>query len=214
MYKKALYPIHIFQNNIRENNSIQNEIFEKIHYMKSKKKIDLDIPEGWTTYKLYTSFKYEDLNMEMFGDTDALQIYKRYVDKFFDLDVETNIESIWFNYYENGEWQEQHGHTGDCVFSYATPFSCIHFLKYDPEVHPPVVFVDPNDRLRITSIEMESNNYSSRYYPNIREGDIIMFPSYLEHFVPKGPSTPGNPRVTVAFNLKILKYGNTTRDNT
>ena len=67
MYKKALYPIHIFQNNIRENNSIQNEIFEKIHYMKSKKKIDLDIPEGWTTYKLYTSFKYEDLNMEMFG---------------------------------------------------------------------------------------------------------------------------------------------------
>ena len=53
--------------------------------MKSKKQIDLDIPEGWTTYKLYTSFKYKDLNMEMFGDTNALSIYKRYVHKFFDL---------------------------------------------------------------------------------------------------------------------------------
>ena len=159
-----------------------------------------------------TYFAFLDIRPIAPGHT--LVIPKQETDKFFDLDVETNIESIWFNYYENGEWQEQHGHTGDCVFSYATPFSCIHFLKYDPEVHPPVVFVDPNDRLRITSIEMESNNYSSRYYPNIREGDIIMFPSYLEHFVPKGPSTPGNPRVTVAFNLKILKYGNTTRDDT
>ena len=33
-----------------------------------------------------------------------------------------------------------------------------------------------------------------------------MFPSYLEHFVPKGPPTPDYP-ITIAFNLKVLKYG-------
>jgi hypothetical protein len=36
----------------------------------------------------------------------------------------------------------------------------------------------------------------------------VMFPSYLEHEVKAGPPTPGNPRITISFNIKMLRYGN------
>jgi hypothetical protein len=34
-----------------------------------------------------------------------------------------------------------------------------------------------------------------------------MFPCYLQHHVQKSIKTPDNPRITIAFNLRILSYG-------
>lgn len=210
MYKKALFPIHIFQNNIKENHILQNEVFEKIQYLYSKN--NLKIPSGWETDKLFTSFNYADLNLQIFNNSRCQREYYRYCEKFFDLNVQLGIDNLWFNYYTNGEWQEIHSHTGNSVFQYPATFSCIHFLKFDPRIHSPVVFVDPYEPLRNVSLEMASNRYQSKYSPNIKEGDIIMFPSYLQHFVPKGQPSPNNPRITIAFNLQVLEYGNARRE--
>lgn len=210
MYKKPLFPIHIFQNNIKENHILQNEVFEKIQYLHSKN--NLKIPSGWETDKLFTSFNYEDLNLKIFNNSRCQKEYYRYCEKFFDLNVQLGIDNLWFNCYTNGEWQEIHSHSGNCVFQYPATFSCIHFLKFDPEIHSPVVFVDPYEPLRNVSLEMASNRYQSKYAPNIKEGDIIMFPSYLQHFVPKGKPSPNNPRITIAFNLQVLEYGNARRE--
>ena len=59
-------------------------------------------------------------------------------------------------------------------------------------------------------MEMDSNHYRNRYYPKVTEGSLIMFPCYLEHFVKKGPPTPNYPRITIAFNLTVTKYGERT----
>lgn len=209
MYKKALFPIHIFQNNIKENHIIQDEVFEKIQYL--YKRDNLKIPQGWGTDKLFTSFDYNHLNLALFNDTSCIFRYINYIEKFFDLNVKIEISNLWFNYYVNGEWQEIHSHCGNSVFDYPATFSCIHFLKFDPGVHSPVIFVDPYEAIRNTSLELHSNQYSSRYVPDIREGDLIMFPSYLQHYVPKGPPTENNPRITIALNLNIIEYGNARR---
>ena len=71
----------------------------------------------------------------------------------------------------------------------------------------PVAFVDPIETTRYTSLEMKSNHYSNQYYPEIKEGDLLMFPSYLSHFVRPSEPTPGNPRITVSFNLALNHYG-------
>ena len=34
-----------------------------------------------------------------------------------------------------------------------------------------------------------------------------MFPAYLEHEVRPSPPTPGNPRITISFNLKVVDAG-------
>ena len=209
MYKLAIFPIHIFQNNIRENPILQDELLKKIEHQHDNG--DLKVPEGWGTDNLCTSFSYQDLNNKLFSDTRTLFEYYRYVTKFFDRPVEFEIENIWFNHYDNGDWQEEHTHTGNHVFQYASTFSCIHFLKFDPKVHKTPVFVDPYEEIRHSSLEMVSNLTSNRITPNVREGDIIMFPSYLRHYVPKGIDTPGNPRISIAFNLTVKKYGNLER---
>lgn len=210
MYAKALFPIHIYQNNIKNNCVLKDEILTKVKKLYNSK--ELEVPSGWLTDKLYTSFNHRDLNLKLFSETLTLKTYYEYIKKFFDLDVEVNITDMWFNHYINGDWQEVHSHVGKSIFRYPSNFSCIHFLSYNPEIHSPVIFVDPNEHIRYSSLEMNINHYESRYKARIEEGDFIMFPSYLQHYVPKGNPTPDYPRVTVAINLEVLKYGSQSRD--
>ena len=76
MYKKALFPIHIHQINIRENDILQNEVLEKIQYLQSKNQ--MEIPKGWATDELFTSFSYDELNMKIFDESRCLSEYYRY----------------------------------------------------------------------------------------------------------------------------------------
>ena len=210
-FKKVLFPIHIYQNRIKENDVCKDEILSKINKMHEDGK--LEVPSGWLTDHLSTSFNYPDVNFELFRDTKTLNFYQKYIKNFFDKEeVEFGVDEMWYNYYINGEWQEVHSHLSNNSFQQCSSFSCIHFLSFNPEIHSPVVFVDPNERIRSLSMEMESNYYENRYSPRITEGSIVMFPSYLEHFVPKGPPTPDYPRITIAFNLKVLKYGELTAE--
>ena len=99
-------------------------------------------------------------------------------------------------------------HTPEVVLK-DLPLSLYSFSN--PEIHPPVVFSDPYEEVRSLSMEMDSNHYRNRYYPKVTEGSLIMFPCYLEHFVKKGPPIPWNyPRITIAFNLTVTKYGERT----
>lgn len=210
MYSKALFPIHIYQNRIKENHLIHDEVLTKINKIHTKK--ELKAPEGWLTDKLYTSFNYKDINLELFSGTKTLNLYYDYVYKFFDLDAEVIIDEIWFNHYIDGDYQELHTHIGNSVFRPCSNFSCIHFLSFNPDIHSPVIFMDPNVYLRYSSLEMNSNHYNHQYIPKIEEGTFIMFPSYLQHHVPKSPPTPDYPRISIAMNLQVIKYGNESRE--
>lgn len=205
-YKKLIFPIHIFQTNIRENSILKDELIPTIEETYRKK--NLLVPDGWGTDKLHTSFAIKLINSHLFGENSkATQYYIEYVSKFFDKPSQLEIIDIWYNYYVDGEYQEIHNHVVDNVFQKASHFSCIHYLKFNPEIHLPTTFLDPLKLLRYHSLEMESNHYEPNYNLDVQEGDLIMFPSYLEHFVRKSQPTPKDPRITVAFNLHILEYG-------
>ena len=206
-YKKVLFPIHIFQAHIKENELIKEELSHAIENYRDKG--DLKVPEGWLTDNLLTSYDADNFNFKLFTESQVTQrLYEKYILKFFDRPTKVNVLEMWFNYYSNGEYQEVHTHVQPNMFSLRPHFSCIHYLKFDPEVHQPVVFNDPIGILRQTnSIELDSNNYNDEYEPQLREGSIIMFPPYLEHYVPKSEPTPNNPRISVAFNIILTEYG-------
>ena len=168
-----------------------------------------NIPDGWLTDNLLTSYDADDFNFDLFSKSEVTQrLYEKYILRFFDKPTKVNVLDMWFNYYSNGEYQESHTHIQPDMFVGRTHFSCIHYLKFDPEIHQPTVFSDPLAMIRLTnSIELDSNNYSDKYEPQVREGSIIMFPPYLEHYVPKSNPTPDNPRITVAFNIVLEEYG-------
>ena len=205
-YRKALFPIHIYQTHIKENELIKDELSNNIEkYVKDE---SLKIPDGWLTDSVQTSFDSDNTNIELF-DTDSIvhDYYKKYLFKIFDKPVELSIKEMWFNYYSNGEYQEPHNHIDGGFLNNQPHFSCIHYLKFNENIHEPAIFVDPLSLIRSHSIEIDSNNYNERYVPNVREGSLLMFPSYLEHYVRKNAPTPDDPRVTIAFNIVLTKYG-------
>lgn len=209
-YRKSLFATTIFHDRIKQNDKLKEVYIPKIEDIHSN--VDVNIPDGWDTGNVYTTFDQLSLNQQVFDDEIVL-CYQQHIAKFFDQPVEFFIKDLWFNYYENGEYQEQHNHLNADIFnSWSSHFGCIHYLKFDPEVHIPAIFVDPCDTLRYNCLEMQSNGYTSKYLPKVAEGDIIMFPTYLEHYVKQTKPTPGNPRITVSFNIVVTRYGDRQRD--
>jgi hypothetical protein len=79
--------------------------------------------------------------------------------------------------------------------------------EYKKTVHP-VTFCDPSKSLRSLAFDLDSHEYrEGEIAPVIEEGDLIMFPSYLEHFVSPSLKTEDYPRVTISFNVIIKNYG-------
>ena len=209
-YSKILFPVTLYHTNIRENNVIQREILSLIQ--SSCEENDLSAPEGWLTDKLITSYGQHELNHKIFESKIIHDLYYKHISAVFDKPVSFSLSDIWFNCYVDGEYQEIHDHLSETALDPQVNFSCIHYLKYDEKEHISTTFHDPIKKLRHYSFEMDSNRYSERWTPRVREGDLLIFPSYLEHHVNKSEPTPNNPRITIAFNLRILSYGDKKQD--
>ena len=200
-----LFPVTVFQTQVENNNLLKSVLVKDI--LNSVE--NLKIPETWTTDKILTSFTEKS---SIIQDNKSL-LEKTYLDsitEIFDREVEVDIKNIWYNVYLNGEYQEEHDHLGG-IFNQAH-FSFIHFLCYDERDHKPPEFRDPLSQLRNLSLELDSNNWGEVYVPKIREGDLLMFPSYLQHSVPAGKKT-SYPRITLSFNVSVTRYGEDTRSN-
>lgn len=204
-FVQKIFPITYYHLSMTDNDTLKELLVNKI-VGDSK---NLKVPDGWFTNKLLTSFDGEPRGSEIFfGEDDTYQkvLEKRYgdcINSIFDAAYKIDIDEIWYNVYMNGEWQEDHDHIGG---PYGSHYSCIHFLSFNPEIHQTVEFRDPLAQLRSLSVELDRNNYSHIWMPNIKEGDFIMFPSYLTHCVQPGKPTPDYPRITIAFNFRVLDY--------
>tara|TARA_Y100000385_G_C12792778_1_gene508379 strand:+ start:85 stop:660 length:576 start_codon:yes stop_codon:yes gene_type:complete len=97
-----------------------------------------------------------------------------------------NVTSIWINKYGKNDYQGSHIHPSD--------FSFIIYYKVNKS-H--TVFNSPVKNL-LESID--SKIFDRDYEPNLKKGDIIVFPSYLEHWV-----KPNSNNITIAGNIKIIQ---------
>ena len=210
--QRNIFPFTYYHLSITDNDDIKDLLLDKI-VQDSK---DLPVPEGWFTNKLMTSFDGEPRGKEIFFGEDQTfqkileQKYAACIDAVFDAPYQVAIDEIWYNVYVNGEYQEDHDHIGG---PYGSHFSCIHFLSFNPEIHEPVQFNDPISQIRHLSIELDRNDYSHHWIPDIKEGDFLMFPSYLSHCVKPGKPTPEYPRITIALNFRVLKYQGQENDD-
>ena len=97
-----------------------------------------------------------------------------------------NVTGIWINKYGKNDYQGSHVHPSD--------FSFIIYYKTDKSY---TVFNSPVKNL----LESFNNEFFKSYYePKLKQGDIIVFPSYLEHWV-----KPNSNNITVSGNIKILQ---------
>lgn len=210
MQKVQIFPVTFYKTPVEDNETVKKILTSKIMEVTS----NLPVPEGWLTNKIMTSFGGEESRKEIFYGEDKIYdsfLAERYA-KCFDNILENSkyqisIDEIWCNCYIDGEFQEEHDHLSRINGTKSSPhFSCIHFLSFDPTRHKPVKLYDPIRQIRCTSYELNNQEYGEFYYPNIEEGDFIMFPSYLRHSVAPSPKTLDYPRITIAMNISILDY--------
>jgi hypothetical protein len=183
---------------------------EYVHLMLENYK---ESPLASDDWNVHTSYGREDGLKHQIDWSIAFPYYKEQINKFLHEYLGEGNHNwdicggIWYTAYGAGQTANIHEHIPD-------NFSIVHFLKFNPNEHWPVTFINPNgatikyllDLNPALKGKIDFNNsgqslFHPRFTPQIEEGDIVIFPSQLEHMVPKTDSE--EIRITIAFNIKI-----------
>ena len=120
-------------------------------------------------------------------------VLKRLLAETIKIPFELRLINIWKNVYEDGDFQETHIHCG----------SDLSFVIYQNVEQSNTVFVNPSLKL----ISAYFVGYPKKkdilgiqtFTPECRKNQIIIFPSYLEHFVKKTSNA-----ITMSGNLELI----------
>ena len=127
---------------------------------------------------------------------------------FSDLNMPNDIyfPNFWYNIYHNGQGQESHNHISE-VGERLAYWSGIYYYQHST----PTVFKRSDYLYRTQEFpgheksQLNSCFYQT-YYPHVEDGDMVLFPPYLEHYVPDLQFEEKNKeqmRVTFAFNIGL-----------
>lgn len=127
--------------------------------------------------------------------TDYLtNLIRHHISDFISTYTSIVIKEIWRNIYEENDYQDPHIHSN----------SQWSFIIYENVKKSNTVFLNPNRHLIETSMRgydatingyYLDTNFMNDFKPNYKTGDIVIFPSFLEHFVlagGKGSTISGN----------------------
>tara|TARA_B100001029_G_C14824393_1_gene319483 strand:- start:68 stop:637 length:570 start_codon:yes stop_codon:yes gene_type:complete len=184
----SLFPTYFWKLKVSNHESIKERYLSS--FIDGYENNIYKVPEGWITHKCHTSFDESKLM-----DRDICDEYASIFDSIFNKQWTGNFE-CWYQVYKNNEYQEWHDHMPSTL-------SAIHFLNFKKE-HKAPMFQDPIRNLKATMNHAALNERmleTDKYTPEVEEGDIIIFPSYLQHTVPAGKYD--SHRVTIALNLNV-----------
>ena len=194
-FEYNLFPIKVYKGNVLNNKILKEKYLPRIEKVKDSTKI----PKSWSTNSCKTSYTNNEINEKVFTDDDLKDSYSSLIYSFLkENGLDIHYFTPWFNYYSDGEYQESHTHVSDTI-----DFACIHYLQFDPERHSSLTLLDPLRSLKLYTHIPQSYDFKNNL--DINEGDLIMIPGYLEHEVVAGKSTPDYPRVTISFNIKLIR---------
>ena len=108
----------------------------------------------------------------------------------------------WANRYAKGQHQEIHAHEGKNYI-----ISCAYMLELPDDDVDLGQFIFYNSAYRIFSPDIhymfDKKEYSKRYNPELKEGDIIFFPSSLEHYVTYNKTDKIRASISANFGIAI-----------
>lgn len=165
-------------------------------------------------WHVHTSYDIEHLLKNKIDWQPAFEVYSKYINEFLTEFFNTSVEwqvsgGLWYTAYGPGQTANIHEHIPD-------HFSIVHFIKFNQKEHWPITFInpqggqlkymfnsDPQFQSKLDFSNQHQSLFHPRFTPHIEEGDLVIFPSQLEHMVPKSESD--EIRITIAFNIKIIK---------
>ena len=190
--KVEAFPTLLYRYHLEDQDPIKARVEE---YYKDNK-LKENTPDQWNC-NLFTSY-----GSGKFPIGECLDAFTPTLDEF-----QTESQSygnmiltdLWLNVYETQHWQEKHIHSPG-------QWSAVYYVDFDPNEHKGTNFYHPNETLLATAGVTQNT-----LVPWVQEGDMIIFPSWLEHAAPMNKSSV--KRSTISFNFfieeEIYEGGNT-----
>ena len=125
---------------------------------------------------------------------------EKYVYEVFEPYREFNLLiSQWMCRYDKGDYQEQHNHIGQ----YGSQLSCSYFLQIPPDSGKFAFSCPAQDFYGMTGFYDFCQKVPQRiHYPEQEEGTLLIFPSFLDHFVTA--NNTNRVRSTISMNFKFI----------
>tara|TARA_Y100000004_G_scaffold42161_1_gene46065 strand:- start:1653 stop:2207 length:555 start_codon:yes stop_codon:yes gene_type:complete len=124
---------------------------------------------------------------------------KNLLEKDIDINFDIILTSIWENKYIDNDYQEKHIH----------PDSHFSFIIYKEIDVSKTVFYSPHSKLLETyfyKFPYFFKTMSPSFKPNFTKGDMVLFPSFLEHAVLKHSGS-----TTISGNIILKNYSASTK---
>ena len=199
-----LFPVSLFKLKIRNHDNIKKYLIDNVYPQYIKDGANDTVTNAYTDYVpgaktipwMMLSKFYED-DIREFLEYTGINLDKGWTFKV----------TCWYSMMTNSTSQFPHDHTGGPK---TIQWSGVHYVTLDNE-NSGTVFLNPNSRMIKSVIPTKNRNELPEiYYPDkkqmlVEEGDVLFFPSWLDHHTPA--HTTGNLRVVVAMNV-MLTYDN------
>ena len=125
-----------------------------------------------------------DFNRCLDGDREWVKEFAPAVKPFMDTICESlgyqhcSLISMWFQQYVTGDTHGWHIHDSN--------FSCVYFLEL-PDAATATELINPF-------------NQNDRIIPSVKEGDVLIFPSFVLH---RSPMVTQGRKTSIAFNINV-----------
>jgi uncharacterized protein (TIGR02466 family) len=149
-------------------------------------------------HNVFTNDDYILLNKEMKGIHDDLMIaVKQYMEKVYcNTSVTPYITQSWINYTTKNQAHHKHTHSNSFI-------SGVLYLSADKDQDKIVFDRNAYHQIRVTPDSFNQYN-GDTHHVHVRTGQVVLFPSYLTHYVEaKGDDSL---RVSLAFNVFLKGF--------
>lgn len=183
--------------------NMNKDIHEQYKYIFMEKR-EQSLYKSWNLCSVKSTFFEEDEFIHGINNQEYRYAFEKEINnhlKNINDTLDYAIENVWYNIYTKNDFQEPHNHVG--TYNNTSALSCIYCLK---KSDARLYFMNPQyvqqKLCGVHTIFQKKNNYTEYYYPDVEEGTIIIFPSYLYHGV--SPQKSEDERITIVCNISVI----------
>jgi hypothetical protein len=191
-----LYAIPVYKTKLLEHEKVQDDFAEILEQDEHFKNVDT-----WYS-NVDTTFGNPEANKLPFQRfiKSAITGLNEYLEHFeIDAPIRYGVE-CWLNRYKQNYHQEVHNHAGRSIVS------CAYMLKTPPDSGNFVFYRNTYDFFHMSGLPTLTSKpfkYNNRVTPPLSEGDIVFFPSVLEHYVTENKTNSSRATISANFILEI-----------
>ena len=123
------------------------------------------------------------------------------------INITPKIQKLWYNNYTYKDNQEIHHHIGKYSHMHADLYSFIYILHSVNNDDCASLFFHNHRSSLFSALKINEiiniPDYQPFFKPNLNEGEIIIFPSHMEHYVSSHKDIY-NDRISISGNIKCI----------